>query len=333
MRMTAYCKIDYLKSLTANNRIDYMDENYTVVAQSKLNLLDFLLTGAVVKTDLSPDEIAHQFDNPFIKSLMKSGRLISAKNQFDSFKNDINLGFINAKIDLSTIFLFDGISIEQSTQLEEFHGYHFIGDQNTLSNLFELKIQSFQRNQITNWQFAKSFLKPHNAIVIVDPYLFKVATLSSILNIIKSVASSKLKGEYFISLIGSNKRRGLNDDDAFIKKQIEKLKAEIQNSLPGVKLKLEYHFCNNEDFHDRYIITNNICIFSGYGFDIIKNDKCIKETTWLAYKPYKRLEADGKTGVFFYKIMQDKLKQIRKWIDKGDKGDQGQPINPLLNFD
>ena len=312
--MTAYCRMDYLKSFASDIKFDFIDENYASKVRTKMDLLDFLLKGSIVKTDLDPTEIEHSFDNPVIKSLMKNGRLIAAKEQFEMLNINDGDDFFLEINSASSVLLIDNIIDEKAKQFEEYHGYHCINSDIGFSKLFSERVKSFQKDEGTNWNFAKEFLKPHNSIVLADPYLFNPDTLQSVKELLIAVTSPELIGNYYLSLIGtSNKSK---NDERFILGKIEQFKSELKMIFPNLKLVVEHHFCNVSDFHDRYIITNNTCVFTGYGLDMIKKDKAIKDTTWVAFKPFKRLNVNGIDGVFFYKIMQDKLKEMRRWIDR-----------------
>lgn len=327
MKMTAFCRMDFLKSLSMNVQVDFVEEDFLYKAKTKLDLIDFLLNGCTIKTDLRPAEIEKNFDNPFIMSLMKKGRLQAAREQFQLLEIKDGNDFFSQMDVYASILIMNDVNDKKAKRFEDYHGYHCINKEQNVSILFDEKMQNFQADEFVNWSFAKDFLSPHYAIVIADPYIFKSATMQSLKELIDNVTSKRLQGNYYISLIGSSRKNGM-EDEKFISKNIETLKEDLDNLLPNVKIIFEYHFCNSEDFHDRTIITNNTCIFSGYGLDMIKKEKSVKDTSWIAFKPFKRLNANGKSGVFFYKIMQNRLKQMRKWID--NNGDN-QTTNPLLN--
>jgi hypothetical protein len=70
--------------------------------------------------------------------------------------------------------------------------------------------------------------------------------------------------------------------------------------------------------------------FLGSGVGIIPGEvkRPYHEGTWVVYRPYKRISFNGKEGVFFYEVMQRKLKVIKKWLN-----DSGYPVlkNPLFS--
>ena len=51
--------------------------------------------------------------------------------------------------------------------------------------------------------------------------------------------------------------------------------------------------------------------------DIIKKGMTQKDSTWIAFKPFKRIPDTNNGNVFFYKIMCSKIETILKWIENG----------------
>ena len=105
--MTAFCRMEYLKSLSAGINFDFVEDDNINRAKVKIDLLDFLLNGAVIKTDLSPDEIEPNFENPFIKSLMRKGKLKSAKEQFELLEIKDGDDFFSKINECSSVLMFN----------------------------------------------------------------------------------------------------------------------------------------------------------------------------------------------------------------------------------
>jgi hypothetical protein len=152
----------------------------------------------------------------------------------------------------------------------------------------------------------------------------------------RKVLPKKLKQTYHITLIGKprppKKEYGppivsniLESNE--IEKKIQLLKNELLSHK--LKVELEFFFCNQPEIHDRYIFTNNMGAFLGSGVGIIPGEARTPyhEGTWVVYRPYKRISFNGKEGIFFYEVMQKKLKVIKRWLN-----DSGYPSvrNPLF---
>lgn len=102
--------------------------------------------------------------------------------------------------------------------------------------------------------------------------------------------------------------------------------------LVEIGSEIEYFIYNRSDFHDRYLITNNCCVFPGSGIDIIKDGKTRKEGTWTVFRPYKKVNVDEQEGVFFFKIMQKKIATLKRWAEKSSNYSEERGIkNPLLH--
>lgn len=324
--MTAYCSMAFLKKLTSDFGSDFVNFENLNRAKYSIDLIDFLLYGCQVKTDLSEEEIELNFDDPYVKCLMKRGKIVSAKDQFNTFDKNHGTFFFEKMDEQVPLLLMNSLTEVEEKSIEDAQGLHCISSKDKISVLFEEKTKTFLNKNPTDWLFAKEFLHPHNAIVIADPYLYTNDTLSSLVSLLKSTVSKSLKKKYHITLLGCSRRKGIKDDEAFLIKNIVRSKLQLIESFPTLNINLDYHFYNGEEFHDRYIITNNTCIFSGYGLDIVKNGVSKKDGTWLAFKPFKRLTINGKEGVFFFSIMKEKLKLMSGWIEKEDKLKSSNPL-------
>ncbi|HXL57076.1 MAG TPA: hypothetical protein VN958_12505 [Chitinophagaceae bacterium] len=144
-------------------------------------------------------------------------------------------------------------------------------------------------------------------------------------NIIRKCLSNSLSlkecAEFSLGLTPYDKYRGHTQEQ--IKNKISKI---LNRYIPAI---VEYHIFNNEEFHDRYLITNNACIFSGYGIDIIKNERVKKDSTWIAFRPFKRVNVNGDNDVFFYNVMQKKLAMMKKWVEKSTNKISSNPLFKL----
>ena len=210
--------------------------------------------------------------------------------------------------------------------LEKQSGCHHFSTSSNHECLFYDQIETFQnKSTFKDWGFAKRFLNPHHSIVIADPYLFTTSdgSINSIKELLGSLNMDSLNRDYHVTLIGKkidNLAKGIQ-----IQKWIKELMTQFERK--NINVNIESFIIANKDFHDRYIITNNSFIFSGYGIDIIKNNKQTKESSWVAFKPFKQVISNEDQKVFYVSIMKEKLSILRTWIIENKNNE---PMNPLL---
>lgn len=312
--ITSYCDLESLEKIISNSPINILEDDERELLRHKLDFSDLILKNTVVKINLSAEEINNKISNPIIKILLKGGRLASAKDLFLLLDQNNEVLFFNSISDPVCFILLANLPLKKINKYTDYSGFHCFSDNSDLSVLMDENVKIFKKTNVSvNWEFANSFLNPHHSIIIADPYLFKDDTKQSLLSLINSVTSKRLKRDYSITLIGSSRRSNLNLDEEGIRIKMSEIETEIKTCMPQVQVNFEFFIYNNDEFHDRYIITNNACIFSGYGLDIIKNNLVKKDGTWIAMKPFKQMTIEGVKGKFFFEIMLDKLSMMKSW--------------------
>lgn len=155
-------------------------------------------------------------------------------------------------------------------------------------HLFKDNGTSFPNENAKDWYFMDSMngvypkIRTCNSMIIVDPYLlianegesFKDKLRYNLEPILRCILPIRLKdGEAFeITFFTSD--RDIKDYYA----QYEYVKDLVSKLRPEVKFELTIYRANN--FHDRCIITNNIWIGCGHGFDVFdKNGNTGKQTS------------------------------------------------------
>ena len=182
-------------------------------------------------------------------------------------------------------------------------GWTFLNNDAEYPHYFSHHILNFKPDQQIDWNIVAKQIEVHHSILVVDPYIFGQNGLIGLCKLLKKIAPQKLDKTYQITLIG--KPDGKND-------QLERNVKNKLNEVLNTSYNLELFSINKEAFHDRYLFTNNVMIFSGYGFDLTNTkDQIKKDTTWHIYQPFQRI--DNKE--FGYQIMQQKLSLFHKWID------------------
>lgn len=325
MHIPTFCSMSFLEQVTTSNKIDFLDPENIANTKSQAELLDLILHGSTVFTDVSCDSINDaKENNPYINFLLKNLRIKSSCETFNALRTNQDNFCSTHKKGCAVYMLspsFSGIAGE----LQKKSGYYILSPSSSPNALFEERVELFKHGESKDWSFAKEFLEPCHSLLIADPYLFKEQSIKSCIQLLQQTLSKDLKTKCHISLIGSAERKGFHLSANQIKSAISQVKDVVEKKSDVI---VEGHIYNGEDFHDRYIITNNVFIFLGNGLDIIKKtDSVSRDSTWVAVKPFKRVNGTTGKGVFFYKIMLEKLKMLKTWIEK-DK--QQKATNPLF---
>lgn len=285
----------------------------------------------IIHTDFPTEKIEERRSNPYIKYLIKNSRIKSASDEFRLLRTDYERNIPNIGNSAVMLYMLDELVEPLKNKLMAASGFHVFTAGSDHMELFQEDIETFKKSTTKYWSFAKRFLSPHNAIVIADPYLFKDHTRKSVLASFEQVVPVGLKKEYYVTLIGSDQSR---KSELPSKTLIERWTNDLLDFLvrKGIKAKVEFHIYNKEEFHDRYIITNNIFIYSGYGMDILKNGNNVqKDGIWIAHKPFKHVNVNGSKGVLFYKVMNEKLGVLKTFIQ--GSSNNSFTTNPLFHLD
>lgn len=328
----AYFNFSFLESITQKKFDDLLDSDTRSKAKAHLELIDLIIEGINVKTDVSTEEIKQKAEekngNPLIKHLVKSLRISSAKQELIAVANN-PIDYLKNKKESVALYGFSDLHHRIVNEYQLQSGYHCITSLSGWEELFIEQVETFKRNEMKSWIFAKRFLEPHNSIIIADPYLFKEKSLESLEKMFAEIIPLNIKCTYHVTLIGydQNKKNDLPSSQK-INNDIKKLQVYMKKKLNNIVI--EHHIYNDDEFHDRYIITNNACIFSGYGVNILKaeshNTKAVKDSTWLAFKPFKKICLNGMQGTFFYKVMFEKLTTIKKWVENSSCKNSTNPL-------
>ena len=156
--------------------------------------------------------------------------------------------------------------------------------------------------------------KHSNSMIIVDNYILDDTTKirNNICSLLDILLPNKTTVEYHILLFGILKgtKKSLTEKDA--ERRFQLLDNEIKRIRPQLKYKLSIF--NSKDFHDRIIITNNVWIDCGGGFDLFNNGKACKRTNIRFAFPFLINSAQKKSWIneaFIY-LINDCLKVTKQ---------------------
>jgi len=323
MLIPAYCSLQFLEDISTKGQIDLVDPENLLNERVYFETVDLIFNGLIIKTDSSKGIIDEKISNPYINHLIKNARLNPAEDEFKAMRiNEVN--FLQDLKYPTIVFFLSGFSSAIAKQYSEESGRYFFNSDSDFNVLFEDRIQNFKPNTKIDWKFAKEFFNPHHSLLIVDPYIFKQNARKAVEELLMEIIPDKLKIKYHVTFIGSDINR---KNDLPSEQQIRKWVSDMTEKISRrITCKIDYHIYNKEEFHDRYLITDNACIFSGIGVDMIKDGKVKKESTWVSNKPFKKIKTDN-TNTFFIDIIHSKLSLIKSWILSSN---QKISDNPLL---
>lgn len=181
----------------------------------------------------------------------------------------------------------------------------------SIDSIFELSylFKSHKQNilsgsAITDWDFISRFRHPSNSMCIVDNYILssEYVILKNLIPFLLLMLPKELSVTYHVSiftLFDSN--TGLEED--LIKITEDFITAKVKEKKPKLDLIVGIYKSSKRDFHDRAIITNNMILESGAGFDIFRTDKynstktiSIHKTTIHGYYSMFQIDLSSKSG-------------------------------------
>ena len=278
--------------------------------------LHLLLAGATVHcADIGPN--LQQYNNPLLLELNKLNRL--RYMPIADFSTLTSIASVCRRSDIA-LFCLQNPTISNHIEASIQTGYYFLKDVPADDGLFVNQYVTYNRNLRKSWAFANGLFQPHHSIVIADAYLFNEYGESGLFALLGHIQPNCLGYPYWITLLGSDAERkksyGLFQPEQ-IRKLISKIEALFDKA--GISFEVEAFVYNGAEFHDRYILTNNLCVLPGYGISIVKNGVQTpqREGTWTVARPFSRVVYNEQPGVYFEKVMKEKLKTIKQWIEMG----------------
>lgn len=314
--MVLHTSLSYLQKMQNLATIDFFDEGLKAQLHTQMQWFDLVTKGfRVIETNATDAEI-QQCNDPLIRYLVRHGRLRPQQKK-GQFQSPFHL-------------YAEKLNLKESKREQKRSGCFHVNTTGGDASLFGHYLHHFDTTQWHTWQFAKPALAPHNSIVVADPYLYTDYGMRGLLAMFREVAPAGLQHKYHITLMGKppsvQYQNGVMPPE-IIGEQLEQLKFELEGK--GLQICIENLFCDNVRFHDRYIITNNVIVFLGYGVGVLARDEGQphREGTWIAVRPFARLNEHGKEGVFIAELINKKLETFRVWLSKAGINNI---VNPLL---
>ena len=122
-----------------------------------------------------------------------------------------------------------------------------------------------------DWENIRSIASESaNAMLIVDNYIFKGDVKSNLIRLLDVILPQSLDIEFHMTVFYIESRP---DSEQNLKDAIHKIRPNLNIVLEFVKTSKDANNGFKTDFHDRAILTNNLWIDSGAGFNILKRDR------------------------------------------------------------
>ena len=149
---------------------------------------------------------------------------------------------------------------------------------------------ALQKTELSNWNqcLGRHEIVPCNSLVLIDNYILNDSksieeNIRNIFNaLIPKTLNEKLPFQLTVFTTLCNDR-GIPYNSASRLEQIQKILSELR---PNINFNISIIKCSKDKFHDRTIITNNLFIGCGGGFDLFKNGKAQKTTTVCVFHPF-----------------------------------------------
>lgn len=146
-----------------------------------------------------------------------------------------------------------------------------------LSN-FSTKALYFKDNGVAvkmgdlwDWEKIRSVAsEAANALLIVDNYIFKGDEKSNLYKILDIILPKSLKVDFHLTVFYIESRPGSEDN---LKNAIKRIRPNLNVVFEFIKTTKDVYNGFKTDFHDRAILTNNLWIDSGAGFNLLRRDR------------------------------------------------------------
>jgi hypothetical protein len=184
---------------------------------------------------------------------------------------------------------------------------------------------AIRKHETNKWRNCLSLEKPVpcNSLIIVDNYILSKPSLieENLIDILDTLIPSRLssKIDFHITIFTSDFNNA-KDRLQTVTNMLKNLRPEINFSVAIIK-------STKDNFHDRYIISNNILVTCGGGFNLFKNKKSQKTTTVSLHNPFLT-----STEQWLRKAYSDILHDVLTVYDASPKFGENNTDDTYTNF-
>jgi len=339
--LPAYISYNFLEDLAKNSNINLLETYKSNDNKNKAELVQLVLNGLYAKVDKSSEEIASLRKQNNFNPLFEYLLLASGKQKVEYCPaefNTIKHGKLDSLIINPFTQFFLSNTIGNTEKMEKDYGIliHQMNRKESYKRLSTIQLETFKLRETKDWIFIHKYELPHHSILIADPHLLRNNQNVHVLRLLECLISTNLKSKYHITFfISSNSMKSNEKDKAgiLLPERVRWIKDNIEIKFKKLPFEIEYVVYDGEDFHDRFIITNNAMIYSGYGFDLISDRNTVKkQTSWLFVNHGKIVEEKNGTVRTHYDIVRNYLLQLKEWINRKQSYSSIEIKNPLFRI-
>lgn len=139
------------------------------------------------------------------------------------------------------------------------------------SHYFKDNGVAIKMGEYWDWENIRSIVsESSNSMLIVDNYIFKGDERSNLHKILDIILPKSLKFDFHLTVFYIEGRPGCEDN---LKALIKKIRPNLNVVYEFIKTAKDANNGFKTDFHDRAILTNNLWIDSGAGFNLLRRDR------------------------------------------------------------
>jgi hypothetical protein len=291
---------------TVYSSYECLDEVFLFKGNEHEFLFDIITKYSNVMIDIEDEEFEKLLkDNPFIKSLLKrpDKSIFPKKSFFDNIDaEDLSLytrdifflnkpkSYCDSKAEKYGVLVLstDNLSDVQVLAKRQYRSYEKGDIAETNEN----------NNSSKGWQsFIGTFkIMPINSVVVIDNHIFNNSESgkNNLINLIEAILPQNLDTSFHILIVIEDNPRKYN------KAKLEEITAKIKTELgKNIDYRIDVAIIThlkNQEFHNRFLISNYHIIESPYGFDCFDTDGKVKKSNepkiLSAYFTLKNKEGD-----------------------------------------
>lgn len=272
MRKSVFCEYQFIKSIEVDPfSTDYKEEKRKYELR---RIFESAIENSDIYFDLSPQQINEvRKKDSYFESILETG----VDGYYSTSILDCGYNeFINSSHNnwISPIVFFSKDD-EDCIKLKQKFGIYAVNEHSLISLEKDFREDGFSTKKGEENSWNSHFTDNNficNSLILTDKYVLtkKWAYEFDVVPILNKILPKTLDIPFQIGVF-SSESKGLTTEN-----QCKKLITEIQKIRPDLNFKLTLFKVDNDDLHDRYIITNYFWIKVGSGFDLIKRDDYYK---------------------------------------------------------
>lgn len=305
-RKTIYCDWEFLTALLSkqDEKVHCLDNSSNIDNEVVSDIFSLLLCSDVKLYLNIPQAFFYNFhDEAEMKNKSERNSLekLVIDMEFKRHNSTLHLHFNPSKVQfndsildkdrLNALFFSRESKEECAKAMEEFGVIVFCAE-----NVNDFKYLTFDQGvalhkaEISNWSqcLGGHEIVPCNSLVIVDNYILNDSDRieENLRNIFESLIPKHLNESmsFHVTIFSTLcNDRGIPYNSA---PRFERVRTILNEIRPNIAFCVSIIKCSKDKFHDRTIITNNLYIGCGGGFDLFKNGKAQKTTTVCILHPF-----------------------------------------------